>query len=170
MKTKFLLSLIVIFMTINSCNNSVIDDLVVADENVDKANIEKESLMEIILPSSFASCTYVNIINSSYCFSCFPVFGMVADQMLKSGYNPDNLVYIFPSMRKVMQADFLEKNFNLHPEDARVIFDDQVYDYFQEEYQLDGSSNMLCFNQNKELISKAEYDRANVSEILAIVN
>jgi len=172
MKPKLLLVIPVIFAVINSCNNAMIDDMQLTEIQQKKsiASGDAHQLLNEILPVSDQSNVYVNIINNTYCFTCYPVFSLVADELKKGGLSHDNLVYVFPSMRKVMQNDFLAKNFNLHADEVKVIFNDDLYNYLQEEYHLNGSSQLLRFNGQRELIAKAEYDRANVSEILSIVN
>lgn len=170
MKTKFLLLIASLFFVINSCNVVDFADVRQAEITQSEQAASIEEVLSKIIPDNQDKHTYINVINSDYCFSCYPVFNVVCGQMKEAGYHAGNLVYVFPSMRKVMQTDFLMKNFNLSPQDATVIFDDDVYNSLQQEYELEGSSKMLCFDQNKELLAMSTYERANVAEVLSIVN
>ncbi|MBT3301129.1 MAG: hypothetical protein HN921_00850 [Bacteroidetes bacterium] len=171
MKKSMNLIIILAFMGFNSCNYTVYQEVSMKSASTVQVELSPELNLELddFMSTDNENTLYVNVINGEQCFTCAPVFLMVAEKLVNANIPSENLVYIFPSKRKVLQKDFLKENFGLDINKVKVIFSDEVYDLIQNQYALEGNSNLLCLNQNKELLSKTTYQRANFNELFSVI-
>ncbi|MBC8342790.1 MAG: hypothetical protein ISR55_10405 [Bacteroidetes bacterium] len=171
MKQFINLVILATFLLFNSCNYRVYQEVNLPTKPAVKMDINPNinTGFANLMSNCAESSVYVNVINGEQCFTCAPVFIMVAEKLMTSAIPKDNLWFVFPSMRKVLQKDFLKANFGLDIDYVKVVFDSEVFDYLQEQYELDGNSNLLCLNQDKELLSKTAYERANYNELFSVI-
>ncbi|NLJ06816.1 MAG: hypothetical protein GX437_03995 [Sphingobacteriales bacterium] len=164
MKKIIILLLVSVLFGNNSCNISEAESMAVREEV--KIAQPKPDPLKTLLASE--GKIFVNVVNSGLCFRCFPVFMYAAEHFQNEADNK-NIVYVFPSMRSGLQADFLKENFNLDPQKIQAVFDDEIYKHLQQKYGLNGTSDLLCF-ENQQLIGMVAYQRTNVDEIIRFVD
>lgn len=171
MKQYINIIVITSFLLFNSCNYTAFQKVDMKTNKAVMVNIDPiiSSKLDFLLASCEESTVYLNVINGDQCFTCAPVFIMVAEKLMTSSIPKENLWYIFPGMRKILQKDFMKENFGLDINNIKVMFDDEVYNYLQNQYMLNGNSNLLCLNHDKELLSKTVYQRANFSELFSVI-
>lgn len=167
MKKIFLLLIISSFLINNSCNTSGAKGI---EENTASfAIINNESpshLLKSLLNTN--GKIIVNVVNSSQCFQCAPVFSFVSGY-LQYNFPSGNIVYIFPTMRKVLQTEFLKDNLMIEAGTLRTIFNDDLYHFIQKQYSLCGNSALLCF-ENQQFLGSIVYDRTNAEEVIKFVS